>query len=232
MPRNNGYTYTSPRSTQRPYTSRAMAAPPRDMILYQPQQRDLHCSTTSGKLTTVSRPPGPSRRRTTTRQSQRPDLNWTRVGGTAKSGFRTFGRGYHKFQGLYGAIAFGAGIALALREFNDLRGTIQKVEDECDHADVILGQLEAVLDDEEVVTSLNSDGAGRKLVGKLRRARKDIARAIGDLRPRVRKYGGEHLGIKSKIQYYIDDSSKVSGLRMKLRQNLDNLQDLVVWIDR
>jgi hypothetical protein len=83
-----------------------------------------------------------------------------------------------------------------------------------------------------MVDALESDRAGRRLLGKLRRIRSGIARVIEELRTRVGKYSRGKLGFTSKITFLLDDSGKVSGLRTRLRQDLDNLLDLVVWLNR
>jgi hypothetical protein len=233
MPRNNGFTYSTPKAAQRRFDPPMMAPNSGDMVPYQSRRRDFLANNYSssaqrgyGRFPTTS---GPEMGRAS---RGRRGKGWGNVGGTASRGFRTVGKGYSKFQALYGSIAFGTSLLIGIMKFNNVKGTIEEVNDECNHAAVILRQLDAVLSDRDAQHHLKSDRAGRKLLEKLRHIRGHISQTIDDLQDRVGKYPRNHLGFLAKVQFFIDDSHKVSGLRGRLRHNLDILQDLTIWLHR
>jgi hypothetical protein len=119
-----------------------------------------------------------------------------------------------------------------LVKMNDVRDIIRQAKDECDHAEVILEQLDAALEDLEVGLDVRSDRASRKFLAELEKVRDDIMKVIDDLRDKLEKYNGERLGFTDKTMFYANDSRKISTLRGRLRQHLSNLQDLSVWMNQ
>jgi len=150
----------------------------------------------------------------------------------ARRRLRNIEQGYSKFRGFYSSLAFGATVLFTLVKLNNVGEVIAQATAECDHADTILEQVDAVLGDAETARNLRADHAGRTLLAKLENVQDSLTQAIDDLRERVEKYDGDRLGLGSKAAFYVHDSQKIAGLRGRLRQHLSEIQDLSVWLNR
>ena len=125
-------------------------------------------------------------------------------------------------------------MVLALAKFKDVGKAVDEIHNECNHAEAILGQVDSLLGDPEVVVDISSDRAGRGLLGRVVDTRDDIARILEESRGRLRKYGqGDSVvPFALRMKFVVLDSNKLASLRSSLRQDLGNLQDLMVWVDR
>jgi hypothetical protein len=167
------------------------------------------------------------------RSSRRVGASWEQFGGTAKSGIRIFGKGYSRFQAVYGAVALLSSVLFTLAKFQNVKDTLGDIVVECDQAAFVVEQLDAMLQDPALVDSLASDRAGGRLVAKLEEAREGIQSVIEDMRARLAEYNrNDDLSVTAKIRYFVRDSRKIANLRMKLRRRLDDLQQLMVWLNR
>ncbi len=157
---------------------------------------------------------------------------WAKTGSKARVGIGTISKGYSRLRSLWGTAAFISGVLIALRRFDNVHGQLSGTDEECSHANVILDQLNALLRDPDVVSGLSHDRQGRQLLERITATRDDITATVHKLRMGISKYVPNEPDLMAKVEFLIRDSHKISGLREQLRQDLDYLQDLMVWVNR
>lgn len=157
----------------------------------------------------------------------RMEAHWDTMHGAAKKAEK----GYSGLQSLLEFAAVSTTLFYGLRRYTKVKDEVTATSDDCAHVRVVVAQLDELLDDDGVIHSLTSDQAGRRLYAQLKKSSREIHDTLDEMKPCLRRYGGS-LSVTSRLRYIALDTKKLSGLREKLRHETDDLQELMIWLNR